>query len=64
MTQSEPSEIHDGLHLQTKKDAVTSDEYHTGIWKPVVLADIVEIHEAFSEAIVNGPGPRPGAAAL
>lgn len=48
VTQSKPSGIHDGLHLQTKKDAVTSDEYHTGICKPVVLADIVEIHEAFS----------------
>lgn len=64
VTQSEPSEIHDGLHLQTKNDAVTSGEYHTGICKPVGLADIVEIHEAFSEAIVNDPEPRPSAAAL
>lgn len=64
MTQSDPSGIHDGLHLQTKKEAVTSDEHHTGICKPVVLADLVEIHEAFGEAIVNDPELRHSAAAM
>lgn len=50
-------EIHDVLDLLTKINTLKLQWHYIGAYKPVVLADIFEIHGTWNEAIMNDSEP-------